>query len=230
MAATTATTATTTATGIPDYEEIYNQIYGNTYTPKYQNANGLSNLTSEYMKTMEPTWQAQKTNINQQFNDASNKGLEFMSNKGLSRSGANFNSMQTNEQNRANALGNAYGNLTQSATTNALNAANLGLTEQNMVQNQKNAAVSQLTNLLSQYQNKQQQDLANAYTLAGLTGTYNGQDTLAKQTLDAQTQQYINGLAAQIMSSYAEGTDTFTLPQSVITLLNSLFTPKTTTA
>lgn len=223
--ATATTTATTT--GIPNYEDIYNQIYENTYTPKYQDANGLSNLTSDFMKTMEPAWQSQKTNINQQFNDAGNRGLEFMANKGLSRSGANFGSMQTNDQARANAIGSALGDFTQSATANALNAANLGLSEQNIIQNNKNAAVSQLSNLLSQYQNQQQQDLANQYTLAGLTGVYNGQDTLAKQTLDAQTQQYINGLAAQIMASYAEGTDTFTLPQSVITLLNSLFTPAT---
>lgn len=202
---------------VPTYGDIYDLIRnGSTYTPQYQNTDGLNRLTSNYLQSMEPTWQATKNVLNTQYNASANKSKDYMSNMGLGRSGANWDALETNEQNRNNAIASAYGDMVSQAQTNALNAANLGLNEQNLIQTQKNNAINQLSNLLSQYQ-------SNQYNEAQLTGNYNGQQTLAAQQLALQKQQYIDQLAAAIMAAYAEGTDKFTLPSSVTSRLNTLF-------
>lgn len=238
---------------IPTYGDIYDQIKAGTstaYTPKYQTSDGLSSLTSSYMDSMQPIWQSTKTGINQQYDNSEKQGLDFMANKGLSRSGANFDSLSDNNQNRANAIGDAYGDFTNTATTNALNAANLGLTEQNLIQSQKNNAVSQLSDLLSQYQTDQynnatltgttangtqtlaaqelankiaQQAIANRLSEAELTGTLNGQQTVGQQELNLNANKAINDQAAAMMAAYLEKSGTATVPDSVIAWINQMF-------
>jgi hypothetical protein len=171
-----------------NYDELKNQITSaNTaYTPKYQDTNTISQITQDYMKNLQPVYDASANKINQNYDVTQNQGLQFMADKGLSRSGANFDNLSTNNQNRNNALNEANANLTQQAVSNATNVANLGLSEQNQVQNQKNTAVSQLSDLLSQYNNAQQQNQQNQYTEAGLTGNYGGAQTLPAQQLASQ--------------------------------------------
>jgi hypothetical protein len=167
------------------YDDLKNQITSaNTaYTPKYQDTSTISDITADYLKNLQPVYDASANKINQNYDATQNQGLQFMADKGLSRSGANFDNLSTNNQNRNNALSESNANLTQQAVSNATNVANLGLTEQNQIQNQKNTAVSQLSDLLNQYNNTQQQNQANQYTEAGLTGNYNGNSTLAAQQL-----------------------------------------------
>ena len=238
---------------VPTYGDIYDQIkagQSTAYTPKYQTTDGLSSLTSNYMDSMQPIWQSTKTGINQQYDNSEQSGLDFMANKGLSRSGANYDNMQTNNQNRNNAIGSAYGDFTNTATTNALNAANLGLTEQNLIQDQKSDAVSQLSNLLSQYQTDQynnatltgttatgqqtlaaqelankiaQQTIANQLSEAELLGNYNGQQTVGQQELNLNANKAVNDQAAAMMAAYLENSGTATVPDSVITWINQMF-------
>ena len=171
-----------------NYDELKNKITtANTpYTPKYQDTSTVSNITSDYLKNLEPVYQASANKINQNYDASQNQGLQFMADKGLSRSGANMNQFNTLEQGRNSALNESQANLTQQAISNATNVAGLGLTEQNQIQNQKNTQVNQLSDLLSQYQNAQQQNQQNLYAEAGLTGNYGGADTLAAQQLANQ--------------------------------------------
>lgn len=66
-----------------------------------------------------------------------------------------------------------------------------------------------------------QQALANKYTEADLTGTFNGQDTLGKQQLGLQGRQGVNQLIAGIIGDYARGTQNFTLPDWMLELFKS---------
>lgn len=70
--------------------------------------------------------------------------------------------------------------------------------------------------------------LANQLAIAGVTGTYGGNRTLAGQALDANTEQERNRLAAAIAAAYAQGTDKYTLPASVTNLLDRIFNAGTT--
>jgi hypothetical protein len=101
---------------------------------------------------------------------------------------------------------------------NATNVANLGLSEQSLVNNQNNTKVSQLSDLLSQYNNAQQQNQANQYTEAGLTGNYNGSPTLASQqlssaTTQSQQDQALAQLQALLSYNLGVGGVTDSLPQ-----------------
>lgn len=62
------------------------------------------------------------------------------------------------------------------------------------------------------------QNLANQLALqeASLTGTYNGQDTLEREAA-------LSSIAAAILSSYMQGTDTYTLPSGVSSWIGKLF-------
>lgn len=202
-----------------NYDELKNKITSaNAYTPQYQGASTVSNITSDYLKNLEPVYQASANKINQNYDNSQNRGLQFMANKGLSRSGANMNQFQTNENNRNSALNESYANLTQQAVNNATNVANLGLSEQNLINNQNNTAVNQLSDLLSQYSNAQQQAQANQFTEAGLTGLYDGQQTLtgrqlAEQIGQSHQDQQLAQLQALLSYNLGVGGVTDSLPQ-----------------
>ena len=202
------------------YDEIKNQITSSStgYTPQYQGTSAVSDITADYLKNLEPVYQASANKINQNYDNSQNQGLQFMANKGLSRSGANMNQFQSNENNRNGALNESYANLTQQAVNNATNVANLGLSEQSLINSQNNTAVNQLSDLLSQYSNAQQQAQTNQYTEAGLTGLLNGQQTLAGQGYadsisQSQQDQALAQLNALLSYNLGVGGVTDSLPQ-----------------
>ena len=175
-------------------------------------------------------------NINQQYNNSGRYLQDYMASKGLDRSGSMVNRLTSNEQNRNAALSNAASTAQQQQQSNVLAAMQLA----NSIANTQNQNQYNQATLTGQYtdanggtqstlaaqqlaQQIAQQAIANKYTEAGLTGQYNGQSTLDAQQLDASKQAAINQLAANIMSSYAQGTDQFTLPSSVTDLINRIF-------
>src|SRR5665647_1045947 len=89
-----------------NYDELKNQITSanGAYVPKYQDTNTISQITQDYMKNLQPVYDASANKINQNYDASQNAGLQFMADKGLSRSGANVNQFQTLEQGRNNAL------------------------------------------------------------------------------------------------------------------------------
>lgn len=236
-----------------NYDDVLNKINqaSTLYnTPKYQDANYLNQATNSIMEASKPQLNQQNALTNQQYNNSARALAENLAQSGANRGGSANRSMMGLEQGRNTQLGQNYNNMYSQAQSQAQNQAQLGLQESNMLQNQAQTAAAQLSNLLSQYQNNAyneanltgtyngqqtlaaqqlanqiaQQALANRYTEAGLTGLYNGQNTLARQQLDAEKQNALNTLAAGIMASYAQGTDQFTLPSSVTSLLDRIFT------
>jgi len=216
------------------------------YVPKYQTYSGLTDTANSIYDSMA----SQRASAAQSIYANANQGLQgtqdYMASKGMNSSGGMINRMQGLYNDRNTNLASSDAGFRSQALTQAGTAAQLGLTEQAQMQAQQNYEQNYANTLA-------QQALQNQYNQAGLTGQYNGQQTLAAQTLAEQqkqaaldeayrqsqlsqqgsqfTQQLtsnnqnaLNQLAAGIMASYAAGTDKFTLPSSVVSLLNSIFT------
>jgi hypothetical protein len=187
------------------------------YVPKYQTSTGLTDTANSLYDSMASQRAAAAQSIYANANQGLQGTQEYMASKGMNRSGGMINRLQSSYNDRNTNLASSDANFRSQALSQAGTAANLALTEQAQIQAQQNYE-QEYANTLAQ------QTLQNQYNEAALTGTYNGADTLAAQQLASSNQNALNQLAAGIMASYAAGTDKFTLPSSVVSLLNSIFT------
>lgn len=221
-----------------NYNDVKNAINGaaNTgSTPQYQDTNALGNIASNYYSALQPVQKATYDSIDQGTYNNMQALKEHMSNTGQWRGGATNNRMMGLMNANTQAKGEANANLYNTALSNANNAAQLGLSEQSQLYGQQYNKASQLQSLLSQQQADNQQQTANQYTEAGLTGMLGNNQTLANKTLQ-ETQRQANAsqdtttmqLIQSYLNSLGEYTDNYQVPttyapgDSMQTLLNRL--------
>lgn len=220
-----ATTSIDTSYNNDDISKLYQAALQNVRNTYQQQRNTLN----EQQSSLPYQYQQQRNQVSNQAAQSARALNEAAAQRGLYNSGSARTELARNQATRDSSINNLNYQQQQATNqlTNRLNELNAaeataitGLQGQE-AQDARNYAL-QLANLTGTYNGQQtlaaqQLALQKALQEANLTGTYNGKDTLAAQ-------QFKNQLAAAIMAAYAEGTDKFTLPTSVTSRLNTLFT------
>lgn len=208
-----------TTTNYDDVKNAINNAANTGTTPKYQDTNTLGNIASNYYTALKPVQKATYDSIDQSTSNNMNTLKNYMANTGQFRSGTNNNRMMGLMNANTQAKGEANANLYNTALSNANNAASLGLSESNQLYNQQSNKASQLASLLNSQNDYNQQQKANSYTEAGITGMLGNNQTLANKTLQETIRQaYANQdlstlqLLQNYLSDLGEQTGTYQAP------------------
>ena len=240
-------------------------------TNKYSNIDYISGIADQLYKQYEPQVQSDIQASAQQYSDLGRQQNEYAANMGMNRSGQAIQNIGRLGQAGINANNDIRSKAMMDAQTRALPYAQMAMTEQNAAddlsyrnkaldsdtayqqatlalqqqgmtldeakmalqgsQFDRSFAAQQATDAFNQgiqtagvtgkYNGQdtvdaQQIALNNALNVAGVTGTYNGQDTLAKTTGQ-------NNMAANIWDTYSTGTDKYTMPDWVSKLMKSMY-------
>ena len=206
------------------YDDLTTRIKNNagSYTqPTYQNgSNMVGQITSDLVRQQDPIRRAETDRINTQANQSRSALQEYLANKGQ-RGGQATARLVGLQQGRNTDLANMNANYTSAAMNQAPTYANLSLNERAQIQGQQNTTANQLASLLGQR-------ISNDQAQAGITGTYNGQQTLSAQQLAAQIaqNQAANAISTAGLTGTLNGQQTLPAQAQTADIANQTFNQK----
>lgn len=105
---------------------------------RFQNADHMNTLVQQMMQMYQPQIQQQQQQLQQQYGQADTRMQEQLAARGMLSSGMGADQQRALQQSLAQELSGVIANAQASAIPNAMNFANIGLSEQDMMLGQQN--------------------------------------------------------------------------------------------